>query len=288
MFIPAMNRKALTLPLLLALAGCTFTVDERSLLHPTPGGALSEEAVEGAAGVYAMSDHWITTTDGVRLSAVLLRQPGARGTVLYFGGNGFTIERFGAYVAGALAPLGVDILIVDHRGYGRSGGVPTQANIEADGVAAFDYLSGTLGVAPSRIVVHGQSLGSFIAGHVAAERPSAGVVLESSATTAEEWVDANLRGIARTFVRARVDPTLQGRGNRRNMPAIEEPLLLLVGSEDRTTPPRLSEALYAASPLPPERKTLLVVPGADHVDVLTHQEAIEAYRTFLAAALPAD
>jgi pimeloyl-ACP methyl ester carboxylesterase len=93
-----------------------------------------------------------------------------------------------------------------------------------------------------------------------------------------------LRGVARTFVRARVDPALQGRGNRRNMPAIEERVLLLVGSEDRTTPPRLSQALYAASPLPPARKILVVVPGADHTDVIEHQQAIAAYRRFLAAA----
>ena len=68
------------------------------------------------------------------------------------------------------------------------------------------------------------------------------------------------------------------------MVRIEEPVLLLVGSEDRTTPPRLSEALYAASPLPPARKTLAVVPGADHTDVLEHQQAIAAYRRFLAVA----
>ena len=219
-----------------------------------------------------MSEHWITAPDGVRLNAVLLRQPGARGTILYFGGNGFTIGRYGGYVAEVFAPLGVDVLIVDHRGYGRSEGAPTQANLEADGVVAFDYLTGTLGVAPSRIVVHGQSLGSFIAGHVAAERPAAGVVLESSATTTEDWVNANLRGVKRAFVRARIDPSLQGRGNLANMARIEEPLLLLVGGADRTTPPILSQRLYAASPLPPERKTLLIAPGANHVNTLRQPE----------------
>lgn len=264
------------------LGGCTFTVDEARLLHPTPGGPLSAEALEGAAGVYDMSDQWIVAPDGVRLSALLLRQPGARGTVLYFGGNGFTIEHHGAYIAAAFARLGVDLMIVDHRGYGRSGGTPTQANLEADGVAAFDHLSARLGVRPSRIVVHGQSLGSFIAGHVAVRRPTAGVVLESSATTTEDWVDANVRGIARVFIRTRIDPALQGRGNLSNMAAIEEPLLLLVGSQDRTTPPRLSEALYTASPLPAGRKALFVAPGANHNDVLAHDQALAAYRTFLA------
>lgn len=251
------------------------------MLHPTPGGALSAEELEGAAGVYEMSDQWIAAPDGVLLSAVLLRQPGARGTILYFGGNGFTIERHGAYVAGAFAPLGVDVLIVDHRGYGRSGGVPTQANLEADGVAAFDHLTGALGVDPARVVVHGQSLGSFIAGRVAADRPTGGVVLESSATTTEEWVAANLRGARRLVVRAEIDPVLRGRGNLANMARIAEPLLILVGAADRTTPPSLSQALHAASPLPSGRKTLAIVPRAGHNDVLLQHEAIAAYRAFL-------
>ena len=161
---------ALLLPL---LAACTFTVDEASLLHPTPGGGLPAGALARAAPAYAMTEHNIAAPDGARLSAVLLRQPGARATILYFGGNGFTIERYGAWVASVFAPLGVDLMIVDHRGYGRSEGVPTQANLEADGVAAFDYLARLTGD-PARILVHGQSLGSFIAGRVAAERPTGG------------------------------------------------------------------------------------------------------------------
>jgi fermentation-respiration switch protein FrsA (DUF1100 family) len=271
--------------LLIPLAACTTHIGEAQLLRPIAGGALSEEAVEGAAGAYEMSDHWIAAPDGARLSAVLLRQPGARGTILYFGGNGFTIERFGAFVAGIFAPLGVDVMIVDHRGYGRSEGRPTQANLEADGVAAFDYLEGVLHVPASRIVVHGHSLGSFIAGRVAAERPTGGVVLESSATTTEDWIAANLRGARRLVVRAEIDPALRGRGNLANMARIEEPLLLLVGGADRTTPPSLSQALYAASPLPTGRKTLAIVSVAGHNDVLLKPEAIAAYRAFLDAAI---
>lgn len=276
---------SLAAPALLALAGCTAHVGEAQLLRPVAGGALSAEAVEGAAGVYEMSDQWIAAPDGARLSAVLLRQPGARGTILYFGGNGFTIERFGAYVAGRFAPLDVDVMIVDHRGYGRSEGRPSLSHLEADGLAAFDHLSRIAGVDPARIVVHGQSLGSFIAGRVAAERPTAGAVLESSATTTEAWVAANLRGARALLVRAEIDPALRGRGNLANMARIEEPLLLLVGAADRTTPPSLSQALYAASPLPADRKALSVVPRAGHNDVLLQPEAIAAYRAFLDTAL---
>jgi pimeloyl-ACP methyl ester carboxylesterase len=58
-------------------------------------------------------------------------------------------------------------------------------------------------------------------------------------------------------------------------------LLILVGEKDRTTPPRLSQALFAASPLPPDRKRLILVAGAGHTDVMTRPLAIAAYRNFL-------
>ena len=277
--MPSLSRAAVAL--LIVLSGCTAHIGEESLLMPIRGGALPPEPLRAAAPAYSMTEQWITAPDGTRLSAVLLRQPGSRATILYFGGNGFTIGQFGAATAGLFAPLGVDLMIVDHRGYGRSQGRPTQANLEADGLAAFDHLTRNIGIAPERVIVHGQSLGSFIAGHVAANRPTGGAVLESSATTAEEWADANRRGLMRLLVRVEIDETLRGRGNLTNMSRIEEPLLILVGQNDRTTPPPLSQALYAASPLPAARKRLAIVPGADHNNVMTRPQAIAAYRAFL-------
>ena len=273
-------RPVFLLPLAALAAACTAHVGEETFLHPTPGGGIDAAALAQAAPVYSMTEHWIPAPDGARLSAVLLRQRGARATILYFGGNGYTMAQYGAYTAGLFAGAGVNLMIVDHRGYGRSEGRPSQANMEADGVAAFDYLARLDGIGP--IVVHGHSLGSFIAGRVAADRPTAGVVLESSATTTEQWVDARHRGLMRALVRVEIDDTLRGRGNLANMSRIEEPVLILVGRNDGTTPPSLSEALYAASPLPEGRKMLAIVAGAGHNDVLLKPEARRAYAEFLA------
>jgi hypothetical protein len=262
----------------LALGACTVRVDERTLLRPIPGGTLSHEAVSAAAPPYTVTRHSISASDGAKLHAVHLRQPGAKATILYFGGNGYTIGRFGAMTARFFAGLGVDLMIVDHRGYGMSEGKPTVAAIEADALAAFDHLAALPSSKDMPIVVHGQSLGSFIAGHVAAERPTGGAVLESSVTTTEDWVASQASGAP---VKVKVGETLKGRGNLAKVPRIEEPLLLIVGAADRTTPPALSEALYHASPLPPERKTLAVIPRAGHNDALDKPEAAAAYAAFL-------
>jgi fermentation-respiration switch protein FrsA (DUF1100 family) len=275
--------KQLRLLLLVALlAGCTAVVREGDLIRPVHGGGLTAAAVAAAAPAYTMAEHRIPAAGGASLYAVHLRQPGARTTILYFGGNGYTIGRYGAWTAGVFAPLGVDLILVDHRGYGLSEGSPSAAAMEEDALAAFDYARRLVGP-DGRIVVHGHSLGSFFAGHVAAHRPTAGVVLESSATTTEQWVEAGTPGVARLFIRkVEIDPSLRGRGNLAAMPLIDEPLLLLVGAKDGTTPPILSKGLYAASPLPEGRKTLQIVPGAGHTDAMTRPEAIAAYRAFLA------
>ncbi|HEX8263663.1 MAG TPA: alpha/beta hydrolase [Allosphingosinicella sp.] len=276
-----MNR--LRLPLLaVLLAGCTAEVRESDLIRPLRAGGLSADAVAAAAPAYTLAEHRLPAPDGANLYAVHLRQPGAGATILYFGGNGYTIGRFGAWTASVFAPLGVDLIIVDHRGYGLSEGKPSASAMEDDALAAFDHARRLVGPA-GRIVVHGHSLGSFIAGHVAANRAVAGVVLESSATTTEDWVKTGTPGIAKPFIRkVEIDPTLRGRGNLSVVPRIDEPLLLLVGAKDGTTPPSLSQRLYAASPLPEGRKTLTVVAGAGHADVMTKPAAAGAYRAFLA------
>jgi fermentation-respiration switch protein FrsA (DUF1100 family) len=263
------------------LAGCTAEVRESDFIRPLPGGALSAEAVAAAAPAYTLTEHRIARPDGGRLYAVHLRQPGSRVTILYFGGNGYTVGRYGAWTASLFAPLGVDLMVADHRGYGLSEGKTGIAAMEADSLALFDHLRSLAG--DRRIVLHGHSLGSFIVGHVAAHRPAAGIVLESSATTTEQWVAASTPGAIKPFLKVDIANDLRGRGNLANMARIEEPLLLLVGAKDGTTPPRLSRGLYAASPLPETRKTLRIISGAGHGDVMTRPEAIRAYRAFLAS-----
>jgi fermentation-respiration switch protein FrsA (DUF1100 family) len=120
----------------------------------------------------------------------------------------------------------------------------------------------------------------YVTTHVAANRPTAGVVLESSATTTEDWVKERTKGLP---VKVRLAESLKGRGNLRYMNRLDEPMLLIVGEKDNVTPPRLSQGLYEASSLPASGKTLTMVPGAGHTDAMRHPFALQAYRGFLAS-----
>jgi alpha-beta hydrolase superfamily lysophospholipase len=267
--------------LFLLTAGCTARIDERSLVHSVKAGALDPAALAKAAPRFTAEQHWIERPDGVRLHAVMLRQPGAKATILYFGGNGYAIGHYGAWTANTFMPLGANVMIVDHRGYGLSTGAASITTGEEDALAAHDYLRQ---LTPQPILVHGHSMGSFMAGHVAAHRDTAAAILESSATTTEEWVASRTGGITGKLVRVRIDPALKGRGNAANVTRIAEPLLIVVGGKDRTTPPVLSQRLYEASPLPTGRKQLVVVPQANHNNVMIAKTVHAAYARLLAEA----
>jgi hypothetical protein len=272
-----------------ALSGALLTacvnvdLEESDIYRPQPGAALTAEALNARAPGYRLEPQVIAAADGLKLAGVLLRRPGADRTVLYFGGNLTTVGGNGPAIAAQLAPLNVNLMLVDYRGYGASGKAQAStASLMSDALAVFDHLAGLPGIDARSVVVHGQSLGSFMAGQVAASRPTAGVVLESSATTAEEFAEAGVPVYARPFVRLRIAEGLRGQGNLKQMDRLDEPLLILVGAEDDATPAVFSRRLFEASTLPAARKGLVVVEGVGHNGVLNRPAAMKAYAEFLA------
>lgn len=61
--------------------------------------------------------------------------------------------------------VGVDVVVWNYRGYGRSGGTPTPARLQADAAAIVRVLRERLGV--RRIIAHGESIGGVTACHLA-------------------------------------------------------------------------------------------------------------------------
>ncbi|MDT0631740.1 alpha/beta hydrolase [Rubrivirga litoralis] len=278
-----MSRAFCLAALLVSASGCSsIDITEHGLIHPRRAES-SPEVVPGAVAAafpgVAYEEQRIKAADGTILYGALLRQPGADLTVLYFGGNEFTVESSGLGTAQALLPLGINLLLIDHRGYGWSDGTPTVSLLQSDALDVFDHAAALPDL--GSLVAHGFSLGSFLAGHVGANRPAAGVVLESSATTPEEWASVRIPSLYRPFVTVQVDGPLRIVDNRAEVERIGEPLLLLAGDEDATTPPVLSRRLYEASPLPASRKTLAVIAGAGHGDVQQQPEFARVYQAFL-------
>lgn len=126
--------------------------------------------------------HTLMSADGVRLSAWHVLFPRALQTALICHGNAGNIshrlEEIRVY-----RDLGLNVFIFDYRGYGKSEGVPSEEGFYRDAEAAFDYVTGTLGVSPDRVVVCGRSLGAAVASHLASHRKVGGLILESGFTS---------------------------------------------------------------------------------------------------------
>lgn len=115
---------------------------------------------------------------------------GSGRTVLYLHGNTMNIDRYWPR-AKLLFNTGADVFIIDYRGFGKSQGEPSEAGMLADSEAALDYLTNTLGVAKSDILIYGYSLGSVPATHLAAyaDMSSAlGLVLEGPIGSVEIFI----------------------------------------------------------------------------------------------------
>ncbi|MDX1593546.1 MAG: alpha/beta hydrolase [Gammaproteobacteria bacterium] len=170
----------LLLPLLLGLLlviGWMYLVQDRLLYFPV----RELVADPGDAGL-AYRETWLETADGVRLHAWYLPHPRPRGALLFLHGNAGNISHRLDSLA-IFHRLGLATLILDYRGYGRSGGTPDEHGTYRDADAGWAHLVGTLGFARERIVIFGRSLGGTIAAHAAAEHAPAGLILESTPTS---------------------------------------------------------------------------------------------------------
>jgi pimeloyl-ACP methyl ester carboxylesterase len=82
-----------------------------------------------------------------------------------------------------LREAGMGILLVEFPGYGRSPGAPSQAGIKSAFIAAYDAIVARQDVDAGRVAVFGRSLGGGAVCDLAAERPTAALILMSTFTS---------------------------------------------------------------------------------------------------------
>ncbi|MFC5476597.1 alpha/beta hydrolase [Massilia suwonensis] len=255
------------------LAGCAqVRVSESHFIRPDAPGTVVEQRYSNAAA----SELSVAGSDGALLHGILFEQPGARSTVLYFGGNMFHLDQHANAALPLLAACGSNVAMFDYRGYGRSSGKPTVATMQADALALFDALNARF---PGRVIVHGQSLGSFMAAHVAQARPVAGTVLETTATSVEDLVHANVPWYAWPFVRIEMEDSLRQVDNRTAAARFSSAALVIAAGQDRTTPPRLGKKVFDA--IPRQDKQYLLLDQAGHNGALRTEGAGAAYCGFI-------
>ena len=215
----------------------------------------------------------LSTSDGVRLHGWWIHSGGRR-VVLLFHGNAGNISHRLDRAKLFVDRLGVDLFLVDYRGYGLSEGRPSESGLYRDGFAIYDAARDR-GFAPERIILLGESLGCAVAVEVALTRPCTGIALETPFLSVPALARVHYPFVPGFLVRSRYD-------TESKIARVAPPKLFVAAAQDDVAPPAQARRLFDLARSP---KELLVVPGAGHNDgyVVGGEMYLAAWRRFLDA-----
>jgi fermentation-respiration switch protein FrsA (DUF1100 family) len=194
---------------------------------------------------------FIPAADGTRIAALHLKNPEAKYLFLHFHGNAEDVG-MGRWWLEEARKNGFEVLGVDYRGYGLSGGSPSERAYYADAEAVVAHCRDKLGWKPERIIVHGRSLGGAAAARIAAKSPVAAVIVENAFVTAYRVMT--------------IKPVLLG-DRFETIDDIVRPLcpvFVIYSTQDEVIGAWHGPELFAAAPEP---KQLWAVEGAGHNDL---------------------
>ena len=198
--------------------------------------------------------------------------------LLFFHGNGEIAADYDD-LGPLFTALGINLTVVDYRGYGRSSGSPSVSAMLADShrILSFweDWLVRNAYSGPR--ILMGRSLGSASVLELASTHPERihGLIIESGFAYAGPLL--RLLGIEPD--RIGFDES-RGFANLEKIKAYAGPTLILHAEHDHIIPYTDSQALFAASPAP--RKRHVMIAGANHNDIFlrgmqTYLEAVQAF-----------
>jgi len=234
-------RIALILTIVCAYAAYVglFYIVQRNLIFPgqhwpaLPAYAPTQEGIDAI---------WLETSQGKveawYLSPIGEPQEQKIPTMIMTHGNGEMIDMW-VEPAREVRRQGFGVLLIEYPGYGRSAGKPSQAGITEAMLLGYDWLVAQPQIDPDKIVIFGRSIGGGAACALAAQRPSAALILFSTFQSVTSMAKA--RWLPSVLVKDPFD----------NLSVVENysrPILLLHGDHDEVIPYAHSEVLHAAAP----------------------------------------
>ncbi len=196
----------------------TMAFEDKLIYFPSkfPEGSWSirETCAREGEIVPRVEDCQFRASDGVTLHGwycTPLRCEGGAGVqaeagmvLLWFHGNAGNISNRYDMMR-EMMELPVQVFIIDYRGYGKSEGKPSEKGLYLDARAAWDYLTKVRGAAPERVVVFGKSLGGVPAIDLASQVKPAGLIVQSSFTSAGDMAATVLPFLPRVFLHTKMD-----------------------------------------------------------------------------------
>ena len=226
------------------------------LFHPRKDHVPS--APEGAM------DYFITADEVLELGARFYLSDPGESHILFFHGNGEIASDYDS-IGPIYNRYGINFLVVDYRGYGRSGGKPTASSLLSDAHTVFKEVRRWLenNNRVGLLIIMGRSLGSVPALEIASchQDEIDGLILESSFARTlpllrRLGVATDALGISEA----------DGFANFGKIREIGKPTLIIHGQKDEIIPPKDADILMANSGT--QTKQLMIAAGCGHNDIL--------------------
>lgn len=214
------------------------------------------------------------TVSGRRLHGWMVPAPdgGTGYTLLYCHGNAGNITHRLESIR-QFVELGLSVFIFDYGGYGKSEGRPGEQTTYDDAEAAWDCLTGELGVDDRTVILFGRSLGGAVAIEMARRVRARALIVESCFTSVPElgsrlypWLPVRL------LSRIRYD-------NARKVTRLRLPKLFVHSMDDDVVPFGMGRRLYHRAARP---KEFLRIRGTHNDGFIVSEPAYdEGIRKFL-------
>ncbi len=183
--------------------------------------------------------------------------------VLHFHGNGEVVSDYDE-IAIFYLKYGINLVVADYRGYGKSTGDPTLTDISRDAHIVYDAVTKELSERGFRsgLWIMGRSLGSIPALEIAHRQKDAiqGLIIESgfpSITRLLAHLDVPASGIDLASIDLQCLEMVR---------EITAPVLIIHGEYDTLVP--LEEAETLSEQIGSNEKELIIIPGANHNDIM--------------------
>ncbi|MEI6378192.1 MAG: alpha/beta fold hydrolase [Candidatus Falkowbacteria bacterium] len=213
-------------------------LNQRKMIYfPQPLDARSLDAAQATA--INFQDISIAADDGTLLRGWLRTDSTStpQNLLIYFGGNA---EELSYELVEIPRLAGWSIALINYRGYGQSGGQPSQDKLFADALSIYDHFAKRTDINKDKIVIMGRSLGTTVATYLASRRPSCQVILISPISSMVDVAQSHYPYLPASFL-------MQEKFLAINYAAtIKTPLFYIYADQDKVVYPALSQRLAAA------------------------------------------
>ena len=209
-------------------------LENHSIFFPTKNIELNPESIN-----LPFEDIFLETKDNIKINGWFIPYNNAKYTVLFCHGNAGNIADRLDKIS-LFHGLGVNIFIIDYRGYGRSQGKPSENGFYLDAKAGYDYLVNRRYIKPSHIILYGESLGGAVAIDLASKVEIGGLIAEGTFSTVRDMAKKFYPFLPSFLFSNKFDSLTK-------IKAVYAPKLFIHSKDDEIVPFTLAKKLYHAA-----------------------------------------